>query len=138
MDPRDSDVGRIGSDQDGPGTDAHYFGHNTATWNRSEELLPHILKIKDSFEESVPKMGSHSSKENFTKPLLFSGERSDFNAAKPLFETALRVSDEPGSNLDEVRADVLFALSALSAQINEDKMRILEYAHCHLDCRKKG
>ncbi|RWA08816.1 hypothetical protein EKO27_g6291 [Xylaria grammica] len=117
------------------------FDHDTATWNQSEELLPHILKLKDFFERSVASMELHASKEKFTRLLLFAGwyllERSDFYAAKPLFQTVLRVSDEPGSNLDEVRADVLFALSALSVQINEDKTKILDYAHRHLDCRKR-
>ncbi|KAI1756797.1 hypothetical protein F4782DRAFT_549242 [Xylaria castorea] len=118
------------------------FDHDTSTWNQSEELLPHILKLKKFFEESVLIMRSHSSKENFTKLLLFAGwyllERSDFYAAKPLFETVLRISDEPGSDLSEIRADVLFALSALSAVVNEDKTKMLEYAYRHLDYRKKS
>ncbi|KAI0182243.1 P-loop containing nucleoside triphosphate hydrolase protein [Xylaria flabelliformis] len=49
------------------------FDHNTATWNQSEELLPHILKLKDFFEENAPMMRSHSNKENFAKLLLFAG-----------------------------------------------------------------
>ncbi|KAK3364321.1 hypothetical protein B0T25DRAFT_598284, partial [Lasiosphaeria hispida] len=119
------------------------FDHDTATWDASEELLPHILRLQSFF------LGKHiestEAKQNLAKLLLFAGwyllERSDFKATKPLLLHVLNLSDEAQQGnspaMSEIRADVLFCLSALSAQINEEIEENLRYARDHFDLRVK-
>ncbi|KAL2131080.1 hypothetical protein VTI74DRAFT_5576 [Chaetomium olivicolor] len=124
------------------------FDHNTATWEASEELLPHILRLQSLFQKHSADIGSPEAKQNLARLLLFAGwyllERSDFDAAKPLLLHVLEISDDSGLagsdqnlKMSEIRADVLFALSALSAQISEDIDKNLRYAHAHFDMRVK-
>ena len=56
----------------------------------------------------------------------------------PLLLHVLELSDR-NKNLEmrEIRADALFSLSALSAQINEDINKNLQYARDHFDLRVK-
>jgi hypothetical protein len=72
-------------------------------------------------------------------------ERSDFEAAKPLLLHVLELSDDSclavvsdsDRKMSEIRADVLFCLSAVSAQTGEDVHRNLGYARDHFDLRAK-
>ncbi len=49
------------------------FDHDTATWNISEELLPHIIKLQDFCEKSPGRITSQQTKQNMAKLLLFAG-----------------------------------------------------------------
>jgi tetratricopeptide (TPR) repeat protein len=76
-------------------------------------------------------------------------ERSDFEAAKPLLLHALELSsgdDEHDSSgghhgnhaqMTEIRADVLFSLSSLSAEVGQDIETNLGYAQHHFELREK-
>lgn len=116
------------------------FDHDIGTWDKSEELLPHILKLRDHFQAHLPGMESVETKNDFAKLLLFAGwylfERMDFGAAKPLFLAILSMSKDDSLHMDETRADALFALAALSTQINETKERTIAYAEEHLVYRR--
>lgn len=47
------------------------FDHDTATWEASEELLPHILKLKAFFQAYSEHMKSAEAKQNLARMLLF-------------------------------------------------------------------
>jgi hypothetical protein len=49
------------------------FDHDTATWDASEELLPHILKLKGFFQVYSGHMESAEAKQNLARLLLFAG-----------------------------------------------------------------
>jgi hypothetical protein len=49
------------------------FDHDTATWNASEELLPHILKLKGFFQAYSGHMDSAEAQQNLARLLLFAG-----------------------------------------------------------------
>jgi tetratricopeptide (TPR) repeat protein len=116
------------------------FDHDIGTWDKSEELLPHILKLRDHFQTYLPGIESVEAKQNFAKLLLFAGwylfERMDYDAAKPLFLAILGMPRDDSLRMDELRADALFALAALSTQINETKERTIAYAEQHLVYRR--
>lgn len=48
------------------------FDHNTATWEASEELLPHILRLQSAFEKSAT-IVSAQVRQNLSRLLLFAG-----------------------------------------------------------------
>lgn len=62
-------------------------------------------------------------------------ERSDFDAAKPLMYEVLDLCQHEPVELAVTRADVLFAISALSAQINENIDKNMYYAKEHFEAR---
>ncbi|KAL5120651.1 hypothetical protein ACEQ8H_001399 [Pleosporales sp. CAS-2024a] len=105
------------------------FDHNSATWAISEGLLPHILKLRDALQLRKPYQSSVQS-----SYLL---ERSDFEAAKPLFLDVLELCQPEPVEMAITRADVLFALSALSAQVNEQIDKNMYYAKEHFEARVK-
>ncbi|TPX09381.1 uncharacterized protein E0L32_009425 [Thyridium curvatum] len=111
------------------------FDHDTATWKRSEELLPHILKLSSFIPEYSHIIGSSQLKHTMAKLLVFAG--CDFEAARPHFLEVLRLSSDLAAEMEETRADAYFALSALSAQVNEHPKINLDYAQHHFDCRLK-
>lgn len=117
------------------------FDHDTKTWEKSEELLPHILKLRDHFHNYLSMIESVDTKRDFAKLFLFAGwylhERSDFDAAKPLFLAVLDLTSDPRLGMDEIRADVLFALAALCPQINAENDAAIRYAQEHLEIRLK-
>jgi hypothetical protein len=49
------------------------FDHDTATWDASEELLPHILKLQISFQRRWADFKSVDARQNFARLLLFAG-----------------------------------------------------------------
>ncbi|KAK3338670.1 P-loop containing nucleoside triphosphate hydrolase protein, partial [Lasiosphaeria hispida] len=49
------------------------FDHDTATWNSSEELLPHILKLQIFFRRRWADVKSADARQNFARLLLFAG-----------------------------------------------------------------
>jgi len=49
------------------------FDHNTATWNLSEELLPHILRLQDFYGKHQGAISSQLAKQSLAKLLLFAG-----------------------------------------------------------------
>ena len=49
------------------------FDHDTATWDASEELLPHILKLKQFFQQHSEDIESGDAKRNLARLLLFAG-----------------------------------------------------------------
>lgn len=126
------------------------FDHDTATWEASEDLLPHIIKLKGFFDRYSAEIESPEAHHNLARLLLFAGwylrERNDFEQAKPLLLHVLRLSDaslasssqsESNRVMTEIRADALFSLSVVEAEVNESIQQNLKYAWEHYELRVK-
>ncbi|KAK0721254.1 hypothetical protein B0T21DRAFT_414450 [Apiosordaria backusii] len=126
------------------------FDHDTATWEASEDLLPHIIKLKGSFEKYSVEIKSTEAHQNLARLLLFAGwylrERNDFEQAKPLLLHVLRLTDAyfasssqdaSHRSMTEIRADALFCLSVVEAEVNENIEQNLQYAQEHYELRVK-
>ncbi|KUJ16429.1 TPR-like protein [Mollisia scopiformis] len=117
------------------------FEHNMATWQRSEELLQHILKISYAYQKYTSWDVSPTTHRHVAQLLLFAGwylfERSEFFAAQPLLLQALTICRKYVEEMQDLLADNLFLLSALSVQINDNLEKNLQYAEDHFQVRIK-
>ncbi|KAF2810715.1 uncharacterized protein BDZ99DRAFT_287606 [Mytilinidion resinicola] len=115
------------------------FDHDSAIWAKCGELLPHILRVQAEIKKHRVFESSINDRKDYARLLLFAGwylfERIDFESAKPLYLDVLQLCLVEPVEMAEIQADVLFALSALSAQINGKVEKSLSYAQQHYDAR---